>query len=106
MVRTSVFLALATAGFLAFAPQTLAAEGEVRRHVLMIENAPALDGVPYLEDPIVVLPLLDYILPGDCAEAAAVPTGMTVAVSGQDAYPEHVCSIPACSYDGEECIRD
>lgn len=106
MRKALYFLALTAAGFLAFTPQAFAVEGEVRRHVLMIENDPARDGAPYLEDPIVVLPLLDYILPGDCADAAAVPTGMTVAVSGQDAYPEHVCSIPACSYDGEECTRD
>lgn len=72
---------------------------------LIAENDPVLDGIPYEEDPMVVMEILDMALPGDCALSAVVPTGVWIEIPGQSNFAEHVCSIPACSFDGAACVR-
>lgn len=59
----------------------------------------------YEEDPIPTQVILDFVLPGDCGEAAMVPTGVMVVIPGHASWQENVCSKPSCSYNGSECVQ-
>ncbi|MCB9990064.1 MAG: hypothetical protein H6867_01630 [Rhodospirillales bacterium] len=74
--------------------------------VLQAENDPVRDPILYKEDPIVINPIIDKIIPDNCNKSAIVPTGVHIEIPGEKNFPENVCSIPGCSYDGAQCVLD
>lgn len=93
--------------------ETYRGEGQDGQHgtewesfVLMEENTPAIDTTQYEEDPIPTDVILDFVLPGDCAQSAVVPTGVMIEIPSDNIeHQEFVCSKPACSYDGSACVE-
>lgn len=91
---------------------------EAQHYALAVENDPFDDGVPYDEDPMLSLPILQKMIAGNCTNSGIIPTGITIdyregstpalgASPGTSATTrtvlEHVCTIPACSYGSSAC---